>query len=93
MLKLTAGAVGSYVGDLDDVGAVVGDVVGLIGAGVPSGWGASVTGAAVVGVKVGRSVTGDLVGAGNVGLPVGTLGQGSSITGPYKLNGLQGKMS
>ena len=66
--KLTAGVVGSYVGDLDDVGAMVGDSVGYIGAGVTSGVGSPVTGAAVVGVNVGRSVTGDLVGAGRVGL-------------------------
>jgi len=64
-LKLTAGVVGSYVGDLDDVGSIVGDGVGLIGTGSV---GFAVTGAAVVGVNVGRSVTGDLVGAGSVGL-------------------------
>jgi hypothetical protein len=65
VMKLTAGVVGSYVGDLDDVGSIVGDGVGLIGTGAV---GAGVTGAAVVGVNVGRSVTGDLVGAGSVGL-------------------------
>ena len=65
VLKLTAGVVGSYVGDLDDVGSMVGDSVGDIGAGVT---GDPVAGAAVVGVNVGRSVSGDLVGTGRVGL-------------------------
>mmetsp|Transcript_7379 Transcript_7379/g.10966 ORF Transcript_7379/g.10966 Transcript_7379/m.10966 type:complete len:99 (-) Transcript_7379:99-395(-) len=88
--SLGAGVVGSYVGDLDDVGSMVGDSVGDIGAGVT---GDPVAGAAVVGVNVGGSVSGDLVGIGRVGLPVGTLGQGSSITGPYVLKGLQGRIS
>jgi len=88
--SLGAGVVGSYVGDLDDVGSLVGDSVGYMGAGVK---GAPVTGAAVVGVNVGGSVSGDLVGAGRVGLPVGTRGHGSSITGPYMLKGLQGIIS
>lgn len=35
---------------------------------------------------------GDSVGGGSVGLPVGTSGQGRSITGPKTLNGLQGTL-
>ena len=74
--------VGNMVGENDDVGSTVGLTVGVIGAGVTPGIGAAVDGASVVGCTLGSAVSGDLVGGGTVGVPVGTRGQGRLMRSP-----------
>ena len=91
--------VGAIVGLDEIVGVAVGKSVGLFGAGVCPSNGMGVGGqlgifvGSIIGCFDGDNVggmTGDSVGGGSVGLPVGTSGQGRSMTGPKTLNGRQG---